>query len=85
LAKRTSYEAPHYGAFSNLPSLHPSSVQIFSSAPCSQTPSVSVPPLMPRDQVSYTYRTTGRITDLRILIVTFLDSRRENNRFWTEW
>jgi hypothetical protein len=28
---------------SNLPSLHLSSVQIFSSAPCSQTPSVCVP------------------------------------------
>jgi hypothetical protein len=46
LTKITSYEAPHYAAFSNHLSLNPSSVQTFSSAPCFQTPSVYVPPLM---------------------------------------
>jgi hypothetical protein len=46
LAKGTSYEAPHYEVSSNLRSRHLSLVQIFSSAPCSQTPPVYVPPLM---------------------------------------
>jgi hypothetical protein len=36
----------HYAVFSSLLSLRLSSAQIFSSAPCSQTPSVCVPPLM---------------------------------------
>jgi hypothetical protein len=41
-----NYEAPRYAAFSTLASLHPSLVQIFSSAPCSETPSVYVPLLL---------------------------------------
>jgi hypothetical protein len=39
------------------------------------------------DQVSHPYRTTGKIILLstHILIFTFLDGRREDKRFWTEW
>jgi hypothetical protein len=46
LAKSANDEASPYAAFSILLSLHSSKVQIASSAPCSQTPSVYVPPLM---------------------------------------
>jgi hypothetical protein len=46
LVRSTSYEAPRYAVFSNLPPLHLSLDQIFSSVPCSQTPSVYVPTLM---------------------------------------
>jgi hypothetical protein len=46
LEKSASYEAPHYAVSSNLLSFHLYLVQIFSSTPCSQTPSVYVPPLM---------------------------------------
>jgi hypothetical protein len=42
----THYDAPQYAFFSNLLSLHPSLVQIVTSAHCSQTPSVYIPPLM---------------------------------------
>jgi uncharacterized membrane protein len=38
-----------------------------------------------RDYVSHPYRTTGKIIVMHILIFIFLDSRREDNRFWTEW
>jgi hypothetical protein len=44
--RSTSYEAPHYAIFSTLLPLHPSSDQVFSSEPCSQTPLVYVSPLM---------------------------------------
>jgi hypothetical protein len=46
LVKSTNYGAPHYAIFSSLLTLHPSCVQIFSSAPCSKTSSVCVLPLM---------------------------------------
>jgi hypothetical protein len=38
-----------------------------------------------RDQLSHPHKTTGRILVLCILIFTFLDSRREDKRLWTEW
>jgi hypothetical protein len=44
----------------NFLTVHPSSFQIFSSAPCSQTPSVFIPALV-SDQISHSYRTTGKI------------------------
>jgi hypothetical protein len=50
LAKSTNHEAPRYAIFSILPSPHLSSVQISSSAPCSQTPSVSSPPVLKHPQ-----------------------------------
>jgi hypothetical protein len=36
-------------------------------------------------EVSHPYKTTGRIKVLYILTFTFLDSRREDKRLWTEW
>jgi hypothetical protein len=50
LAESTSYEASHYALFSNLLSLHPSSVPIFFSAPCFQTHSVCVLPSMSKSK-----------------------------------
>jgi hypothetical protein len=44
--ERTNYEARHYAVSSSLQPLPYPSVQMFSSAPCSQTSSVYVLPLM---------------------------------------
>jgi hypothetical protein len=46
LEEAFNLRCPSLCSFSNLLSLHHSSVQIFSSIPRSQTPSVYVPPLM---------------------------------------
>jgi hypothetical protein len=37
-----------------------------------------------RDQVSHPYKTTGRIMVLYILNFTFLDSRQDEKRLWTD-
>ena len=68
-------------AVSSIPPLpRPSSVQIFSSTPCSQTLSF----LSSRnvsDQFSHPYKTTGKIIVLYILIFKFLGSNLEDKRF----
>jgi hypothetical protein len=38
-----------------------------------------------RHQVSYPHKTKGKIGVLHILILIFLDSRRDDRKFWTKW
>jgi hypothetical protein len=75
---------PPHAVFSNLPSLHLSSVQILLSTLFSNTLSPCFS-LNVRDQVSRPYSTTGNIIVFYVLSFMFLDSRREFKRFWTEW
>jgi hypothetical protein len=58
-------------------------VQIFST-PCSQTPSVYVPPLLSETMFNTHIQSQAKLV-LYILTFTFFDSRREDKRFCTEW
>jgi hypothetical protein len=77
LGEEYSYEDPRYAIFSNLLSLHPSSVQIFSSASCSQTFSVYVPTLSTQTKLRTDTESQIELV-MHILISTFLDSRCED-------
>jgi hypothetical protein len=79
-----SYEAPHYAR--SPASCHLISLvsKYFLSTLFSKTLSLCSS-FNVRDQVSHIYRTTGKLTVLYILIFTYLDSRQEGKRFWTEW
>jgi len=59
-----------------------SSLQTFSSTPCSQTTSASSRNV--NDQVSHPYKTIGKIIVIYILIFKFMDSNLEDKRFCTE-
>jgi hypothetical protein len=84
MAEITSYEAPHYAVFSNLLPFNLSSIQIFSSASCSHVPSVCVLPLMLETKFHTHTESYRQNYYLYIVIVTFLDSRREDKRFRSE-
>jgi hypothetical protein len=63
---------------------HPFSVQIFCSAPCSQTPQSMYFPWYVRR--SFKPIKNNRWTySFYILIFTVLDRKRQDNRSWTEW
>jgi hypothetical protein len=82
--KPTNYEAPHCAVSSSLPPLSRThdNFQIFFSAPLSQTSSIYIrSSLRARDQVSHTYKTTGKIIITYILMI--LERRRGFRRFWT--
>jgi hypothetical protein len=72
-------KVPQYAVFYS-PALLPTfQVQIFSSAPCSQTSSICDVPLMRR--IKFYTHPTGKIIVLHILIFTLLDSRQRDIAF----
>lgn len=85
MVRSTDHEANLYAVSSSFLLPPPTQTQISSSAPCSSTPSAFVPPLMQENQVSHLHKITGEVVVLYSLIFTFLGSKWEDKRFWTEW
>jgi hypothetical protein len=73
-------EASRCAVFPNLLLFHPSSSQIF-SAPCYNTFSVYILPIMWATKFHFHAKTTGKIVHLHIFIFALLDSRGEDRRF----
>jgi hypothetical protein len=78
-----SYEAPNYAVFSSLLPFSPSEVQKFSSALCSQRPSIYGLTLV-WDTSFKPIKNNTKITVLCILIFELLERRQEDKRFWTQ-
>jgi hypothetical protein len=82
---REYHKASSYAVVSTFLLPHPSSVQVFSLAPCSQTPLVYVPPLISEIKFHIHTEPKNKIIVLYILIFMLFNSRWEDRRFWTEW
>jgi hypothetical protein len=76
-----SYEAPHCATSSILMLNSPSCFKIFFLGPCSQTSSILFLPLMWETRF---YTTIQNDWQNFFLTFTFLDSRREDKRRWTD-
>jgi hypothetical protein len=65
------------------PTLHISLVQIFSSAPCSQTPSVCVPPLMSGTKFHTHTEPQAKLQFSKFQLLRFRQQTGRQN-FWSE-
>jgi len=78
--QHTSYEAPHYAVFSSLLPLFPSYSLQHPLLRLNQYSSLSA-----GDQVLHPYKITRRIMVLYVLILKFLENRREDRRVLNGW
>jgi hypothetical protein len=83
LAKITSYDVSHYTVFSNRLLFRSSSIKIFSSAPCPQTPSVYVLPLI-LETKCHTHTKLWTKYSFEYFNFYDLESTQEDKRFWNE-
>ena len=85
LVRNTEHNAPCYVVFHTLLLPRTSCTQISSSAPYSRKDQPKTSSLNVSDQVSDPYKRTDKTIVLYILIIPFLDSKLEDERFCSEW